>query len=333
MMKPSQLMSDLTRGALAPLYLFSGEEGYLVQQALARIVERAVDPNTRDFNFNTLYCRETPVSELVALAETLPFASPWRLIIAKEFDAYKASDAELLLPYLKAPSPHTCLVMVSNERKYDRKAIVSAVEASGGACVVFYPLFENEVQGWMTEWARGRGLTIRPDAAHYVKQTLGTDLQKIANELEKVAIFLKERRTVTLDDVRQVVGEFREYSAFDLVEAIGKKDRERAFVILGRILEEGEQPVGLLGMVAWNFRRLLKAKGMEEAGQAYDVIKKKINVMYFQSSSFQEQLRRFSLEELRRAFRVMLETDRRLKSSSLDGGLVMERMIVELCGA
>lgn len=332
MAKYADLIRNLKQGRLLPLYLFSGEETFLIQQVLELIVAQAVAPGARDFNLNTLYAKETPAGEVVALCQTLPCMSPRRLVIVKEFESYKAADLEPLTAYCAAPSETTCLVLIANERKYDKKAVAAAVESGGGEVVVYYPLHEGDVAAWISDWARARGLTIRPDAAEYVKQTLGTDLQKINNELVKVEISLRDRKTITLEDVRQVVGDFRDYSAFDLVEAVGKKDRERAFLILGRILQEGEQPVGLLGMMAWNFRRLMKARGMEGAGCGYDEIKRKLNVLYFQSASFQQQMRRFSQAELRRSFRVMLAADRALKSSGLSGGLVLERMILELCG-
>jgi DNA polymerase III delta subunit len=90
--------------------------------------------------------------------------------------------------------------------------------------------------------------------------------------------------------------------------------------------------VGLLGSVAWNFRRLLRAKAMEASGAGYDEIKRKLNVIFHQSAAFQEQMRKFSAQELRGAFGILLSTDKALKSSGLSGRLVLERMILRLCG-
>jgi DNA polymerase-3 subunit delta len=132
--------------------------------------------------------------------------------------------------------------------------------------------------------------------------------------------------------VKTVVGDFREYSSFDLAAALGQKNREKALLILSRLLQEGEAPVGLLGSVAWNFRRLLQAKAMESAGVGSDEIMKKLRVIFHQAGLFREQMRRYSAEELRESFSVMLEADRALKSSGLNGRLVLERMILKLCG-
>jgi DNA polymerase-3 subunit delta len=332
-MKYPELKSSLKQRMVLPLYLFFGEEEFLIQEALDLIIEKVVAPDARDFNFNTLYCKDTSVSEIVNLAQTLPFMADKRLVIAKEVDALKAADLDELVLYLNDPSPSTCLVMVSNQGRYEKKAVVSAVE-SRGAAVRFYPLLDREIVSWIEGWARLRGLSIQRDAAQYLWQAIGNDLQKIKNELEKVEIFLKERKAITFEDVKTVVGDFREYSSFDLAAALGQKNREKALLILSRLLQEGEAPVGLLGSIAWNFRRLLQAKTMEAAGMGPDEITKKLRppVIFHQAGLFKEQMRRYTLVELREAFAVMLSADRALKSSGLQGKLVLERMILKLCG-
>jgi DNA polymerase III delta subunit len=97
-------------------------------------------------------------------------------------------------------------------------------------------------------------------------------------------------------------------------------------------MQEGEQPVGLLGSIVWNFRRLMRAKIMEASGVGYEEIKRKLVVIFHQSASFQEQMRRFNMDELRSVFSILLNADRQLKSSGLNGKLVLERMILKVCG-
>jgi DNA polymerase-3 subunit delta len=331
MTKYHDLISKLKKGPILPLYLFYGDEEFLLQEAVDLIIKRVVDPGVRDFNFNVLYCRDVSASELVNLAQTLPFMSEKRLVIAKEFDTLKAGDLEELVSYLNDPSPSTCLVLVSNQGRYDKKAVVTAIEAHG-AVTRFFPLLDREIITWIEEWARARGLAVKRDAAQYLWQTIGNDIQKIKNELEKVEIYLKERKAIMFDDVKTVVGDFREYTSFDLAAAIGQKNKEKAFLVLSRLIQEGEQPVGLLGSIAWNFRRLMRAKSLEAAGMGYEDIKRKLGVIFHQSASFQEQMRRFNVDELRSVFDTMLGADRALKSSGLSGRLVLERMILKVCG-
>jgi len=134
--------------------------------------------------------------------------------------------------------------------------------------------------------------------------------------------------------VKTVIGDFREYTSFDLADAVGRKDREKALLILSRLIQEGEQPVGLLGSISWNFRRLTHAKSLEQTGLGPDEIMRKLRppVIFHQAPQFKEQMKRFSLDELRAVFAVLLQADQALKSSGLGGRLILERTILRMCG-
>jgi DNA polymerase-3 subunit delta len=151
MLKYSDLISGLAQGKILPVYLFFGEEAFLIKEAVDLVINKVVDPGASDFNFNTLYCRDTSASELVNLCRTLPFMSSMRLVIAREIDAFKAADLAELIAYLNDPSPSTCLLMLSNQGKYDKKSVISAVEAKG-AVARFYALRDSEIDTWI----RGR---------------------------------------------------------------------------------------------------------------------------------------------------------------------------------
>jgi len=329
-MNHRDLISTIKQNKILPLYLLCGEEVFLIQEALDLIIQAVIEPTAKDFNLSIVYCRETSGAEVVNLAQTLPFMSQKRLVIAKDIDALKAADIEELVSYLKDPSPSTCLVMVSTLVKFEKKPVISAVEAHG-AVVRYYPMLDREITSWIENWVRTRGLSIQHYATQYLWQITGNDLQKIANELDKVLIFVKEKKTITFNDVKTVVGDFREFSPFDLAAALGQKDREKALMILTRLLQEGEAPVGLLGSIAWNFRRLLQAKAMEADGLELNEIMKKLRVIFHQTKLFKEEMERYTLDELREVFVVMLSADRALKTSGLHGRLVLERMILQLC--
>jgi DNA polymerase-3 subunit delta len=333
MLKYPDLISGLKKGTILPAYLFYGEEDFLIQEAVDFIIAKVVDPGARDFNFNTVYCRDTPASEIVNLCQTLPFMSEKRLVIARDIDVIKAGDLEELLAYLSDPSPSTCLVLVANQAKYEKKSVVAAVEKHGAA-TRFFALLDREILSWIDGWAKARGLSIQRDGAEYIRQIAGNDLQKIGSELEKIAIYIKDKKTIAFDDVKAAAGDFREYTPFDLAAAIGAKDREKAFLILRRLLQEGEAPVGLLGSVAWNFRRLLQAKSRQESGMPLEDAIRALRppVIFHQMAQFKTQVKSYSADELRQAFTIMLSADRSLKSSSLPGRLVLERMILRLCG-
>ncbi len=332
MLKYRELIAGLRKGTLLPVYLFFGEEEYQVREAVDLILGKAVDAGARDFNYNAVSCRETPAAELVGLCQTLPFMSERRLVIARDVDAYKTDDIAELAAYLNDPAPSTCLVLLSQQPKFDKKPVLEAVEAHG-AVTRFYALLDGEVVPWIEGWGRSRGIAVRPDAAQYLWQLVGNDLQRCQSELEKAEIFVKDRKTITLEDMKQVAGDFREFTPFDLADAVCRKNRDEAFLILTRLVQEGEQPVGLLGSLAWSFRRLTQAKAMEASGTAPEEAMKKLRppVIFHQMKRFREQMRKYGQEELRDVFGLLLTADRSLKSSALPGRLVLERLILRLC--
>ncbi len=330
MIKYHDIISGLKQGKVFPLYLLFGEEELLIQEVVDLIIEKVVDPSARDFNFNTLYCKETSAGELVNLCQTLPLLSERRLVVAKEIEAFKSADLDVLVSYLNDPSPSTCLVMLSNQAKFEKKTVLAAVEAHGAAAR-FYAFQEREVLSWIDSWARQRGLTMQRDAALFLLQVTGNDLRKINNELEKVVIYLKEKKAITFEDVKTIAGDFREYSTFDLADAIGSRDREKALVILFRLMQEGESPVALLGSISWNFRRLVKAKTLEASGLSPDDITRRLGVIFHQAPLFKRQMQRYRIEEFPGVFGMLLSADKALKSSGISGRLVLERMILRLC--
>src|SRR5512135_33009 len=105
MTKYEDLIRGLKQGKVLPAYLFFGDEEFLIQECVDLIVAKTVDPGSRDFNFNTVYCKGTPGSEIVNLCQSLPFMGGHRLVIAKELEALKAADLEELTSYLRDPSP------------------------------------------------------------------------------------------------------------------------------------------------------------------------------------------------------------------------------------
>lgn len=329
-LKPQDLKVRIVRGEVLPLYLLVGDEEFLVQEVIDLIIDKVVDPASRDFTFNQLSFRDTSADEVVNLAQTYPFMAERRLIVARDADQLKAADIEALAGYLRSPLPSTCLVLTA-KRGFEKKTVAGPV-AEHGAVAVFYPLREEEVPAWIEGRVRAKKLAIGRDAAQQLFETVGNDLQKIANELEKVFIAVKDRTTITLDDVKAAVGDFREFTSFELADALGAKDRERAFIVLTRLLQEGESPIGLLGAVAWNFRRLLRAKSLEAAGTGYEEIKTRLRIIFHQSAAFQRQMRSWNIRELEGAFGLLLAADRGLKSSGMGGRLVLERLVLELCG-
>lgn len=329
-MKHEELLAAVRKGRLLPVYLLHGEDGFRIREALELFGGTVVDDANRDFNATTIYCRDTPVSELVGISQTLPFLSAKRLVVAKDVDLLNAAASKELQAYLHDPSPVTCLVMVVNKILKETDALFKAANEHG-ALIAYYAPLDRDAPAWIEAWARRHSLSIQRDAVVYLQQIAGNDLQSLENELQKIQLAITDKKTVTLQDVMFIAGDYREFTAFDLAAEVGRKNIGQALAILSRLLQEGESAVGLLTVIEREFRRFVRAKDMAASGVAQGDIEKKFRVVFHKLDIFREGMRKQTMDGLRAAFPALQEADRALKSSGIQDRLVLERLLITLC--
>lgn len=330
--KPQEFFASIEKAPLAPVYLLTGEEGYFVDRALAKILARALDGVARDFNLDVFYAKDSRAEDIAAQAQTLPMMSERRVVVVKEAD--KLKGMEPLLAYMAEPAPETVLVLVAGEAEKGKEAALAKAMGKDGVYVHFYHPFESEVARWIKLLAKESGYSVEDDAAAYLRDTLGGNIALVEAELNKLFNFMGERKTITSDDVRESVGDFGMPLVFDLVDAAAEKRTGDAFEILSKLLTDKENnPIMLVGMFAGHWRRLLQAKEMSDAGDGPEKLEKAFRLNFRNKKHFLGQVSRLNAGEMRAAFKSFAKADGALKGSALPSRLVMERLILELSGA
>ena len=158
------LFRSLNKGELAPVYYFHGPEDVLKDEAVRAILDRALDPALRDFNFDQRSAAQLDAEEIHALCNTLPMLAERRVVLLRDIEGWKRKTkgrAEFLR-YLQRPSPETVVIMVqgSAEEAEDK-------ELAGGAYTVrFDPLPPERARKWLSHQAAKLGLVLEPDAAN-----------------------------------------------------------------------------------------------------------------------------------------------------------------------
>jgi DNA polymerase-3 subunit delta len=191
------------------------------------------------------------------------------------------------------------------------------------------PLPDHQIPAWINHEAKNLGITVREDAVQLLKDAAGGSLYGLRRELEKLSAYVPAGRPVHIQDVEALRGREPGASVFDLLNAIGDAATGRAFTILSRNIEAGEAPLRILGALVWQYRRLWKMKESAqrsgrpgEAGRALRMDPARANTF----------LSRFSESHLHQAFRLLMETDSKLKGGSGGTGKrVMEDLLLQLC--
>ncbi|MFO7723172.1 MAG: DNA polymerase III subunit delta [Bacteroidales bacterium] len=241
-----------------PVYFLMGEEPYYIDQISRTIEEEVLDESFREFNQLILYGHDLDVSQVHATAKRYPMMASHLVVIIRE--AQHIRNIEELLPYIENPLKSTILVLCYKYKKLDkRKAFYKALQKYG-------LVFESEklkdylLPNWINGYIRDRGYMISEKNCLLLSESLGNDLGKIANELEKVFIALPSGSQITTEIIERNIGISKDYNIFELQNALGQKDIEKATRIIlyfGKNPKEAPMPV-LISVLYSFFSKLLR---------------------------------------------------------------------------
>jgi len=264
-------LHGLTQGQAAPVVLLHGPEPFLIEEALARLTLAVCpDPGLLAMSREVLEAREAGAEGIVRAAETLPWGTPRRLVVARGVEGLGPKQALPLVEYVRAPNPSTVLVVTVPQPLVPSHWLLKAV-AAGGA-VEIPQLTGRALASWLRSRASDDGVELEEEAALLLITLVGDDPAALAGEAGKAALAGgPENRRVGAAEVRAVVGEHRSHEVFELTRAVERRDAAAALSLLERLLAAGEEPLRLLAILAAQSRRAtLRAAGgrLERCWQA-----------------------------------------------------------------
>lgn len=327
-----RLQQYLSRHEPGPLYLVTGEETFMVQEALHLFKSKIFDDGSQpDFNFDQFYASETNGVTVRDAVETLPMMAPRRLVLLKDAHHWKDKEWEDLYPVLEAPVTSSVLVIVS-EKIDKRKKFVKLLADHGVICEFPRP-YDNQVPSWIDYIAYKRKLELTPQQLQLIHQLVGGSLIEIDNELRKLCQFLGDRKKVTDDEILQVISMQRSEKIFDLTHAIAKKDLVQALQILANLLDHQENLFGLLSLIHRHFKTLLLLNEGQRLGLTGPKLCTRSGIPPFFLKGYLDQGRNWTDGQLLMALSALRETDKALKSSPLSPHIWLENFILKVCSS
>lgn len=334
----SDFHRKLQSGQISLLYLFEGAETYLRDQAVKKLTDVAVDASVRDFNFAAISVSQGDLDEALALAKQFPMISARRMIVVTGFEAISDDNQlELLKNYLRNPVETSVLVFVSDG--LDNRRNISTMLRKACEIVSFEPLEERSgAPTWIRDYVTRGGCSIDQASAAYLVGTVGVDLLRLSNELDKLIAFVGDRGRITQDEIDELVRHSREHSNFELTDAVVEGNRKKALNLLHKIFDnasESQQSLSLmiLGAIASNYRKMLGAKELMKQNAPNSEVAKLVGLPPFKVGQFNEQVRRIETSQLLKGMERIAATDVALKTSMATPRLLLEVLICELCPA
>ncbi|OFV83204.1 MAG: DNA polymerase III subunit delta [Acidobacteria bacterium RIFCSPHIGHO2_12_FULL_67_30] len=310
-----------------PVHLILGEDAYLREVLREQIISARVPAEARAMAVARFSLEETPLAEVLAQAATPALFSPAQVFILHGAEALDDEQLARLEDYLESPPEHAVLVFEAD--KLDRRTRAARLLLE--RCQVHAadsPDDSGAIQA-AEEIARQHGLTLPREVAEELVFVLGTNQGRLRSELEKLGAYVGGRGEVTSADVAAVVSPARQFSVFEMADLLAERRRADALVRLRRLVETGESPVGIVGLLAWLYRQLFQARALPRGTPAW----KAAQALHAPRTRVEELLRhahKFEPDELRQGMAALLDADVALKSSPPDALAVLETLVVRL---
>lgn len=302
-----------TAGEIGAVTLLHGPEPFLLDDAVARVT-RALFPGQADLSLSReiLDARAAGAEAIVQAALTLPWLGARRLVVARGVESLPAKAAEPLVAYVKAPNPSTVLVLLADAALDRGHWLLRAVPPAGA--VAAPALTGRPLAAWLRTHAQACGYELREDAAGLLVELSGDDLTRLVGEVEKAALAGgPENRRVTVAEVRAVVGEHRLRHVFDLTRALSARDAAAALALLESLLNAGEEPLAVLGMLTREARATWQAVDALRAGRAPEEIARSLGRPPAAATALLERARSLSGPTAARHVVRCWDVERRLK--------------------
>jgi len=330
---PKVLDTKIEKEEFSPLYLFVGEETFMIDEALTKLREKVLKEGLSDFNLNIFYASDCEIEQVKDAIETLPMMAAKRLVILKQAHDLSANELESLISVVEKPVDSTIFVMVGTKADM-RKKFFKSFE-SHGEVVKFSRLFDNQLNPWIQYIAKKHDLKINDQVTEVLKDCVGSNLSEMNNELAKVAQYLGASpdniKDVTIDDIGSVVSQTRIETVFELVNCMGRQDRAGSFMHLAHLLDHGQNEVGVLALTIRHFRILLLCQEALKEGLSASQIASRVGVHGFFIKDYMDQAKLQDSRKLLQIYDVLLDTDRALKSNPLSSHLWLENLVLQAC--
>lgn len=319
--------------SLKPLYLLVGCETYLRDTAARDLSDAAlVGTLLREFNESSFSLLTDSAMSAIAAAEQMPMMSERRVVRVKDFAKLRETDEEIMIRYLERPADSTVMIFVADDLD-KRKKLTKAL--LGNCAVVEFPAVKDaEAKAWARKRLKELKTADDDRVLTEIVRLVGTNLQTLASELDKLAAAALETGQITMELVDKLIDRSRELSNFDLGDQLVAGDRRRALESLHRLLDDDVAPVLLLGLIASNYHRLALAKELLKRG-ARDEVYRLVYGPPAKRDAFMNTLQRSESTKIARGIQLIAAADLAIKTSLAGGGpkgarLQLEVLVCEL---
>ena len=320
-----RLSEEIKSGQMKQVYILYGEEAYLRNQYRDKL-KSALLGGGDPMNLHYFEGKGIKASEVIDLAETMPFLAERRVIILENSGLFSHGGEEMAA-YLESPSDTTYFVFV--EPTVDKRSKLYKTASTKGRAIEFSAQDEAVLKRWILGFLKKENKKITEHDLNLFLEMTGSDMANIKGELEKLFCYCLDKDVITAQDIESVCIRQVNNQIFDMINAVAEKRQKQAMDLYYDLLTLKEPPMRILSLITRQFNLLLQVKELRNKGLDANAIGEKVGLKGFIARKYVTQASKFKAEDLRRAMADCIESEEAVKTGRMNDVMSVELLIVK----
>lgn len=329
-----KILSELKKRNFKPVYWLEGEEEFFIDEVINYAEHHILSESESSFNLSIFYGRDCSWPDLFNACRKYPMFSDLQIIILKEAQAMK--DIDKLEAYVEKPLMSTLLFVAFKGKKVDGRTKLAKLLKDKAVMLTTKKLYESDLPDWVSDLAKSKGYSINHKALFLLIDHIGNDLSRLNNEMDKLALNLHERKTITEDDIEKFVGVSKEFNVFELQQAIANKDLYKA----ARIIQyfEGNPKAAPIQLIFPSLYNYFSKVQMIYSISARDekTVASAIGVNPYFVKDYLQTAMKFSNQEIEKVLLLLHQYNLRgigINDAGTDDAMLLKEMVVKMIAA
>lgn len=323
-------LAHLKNKKFTPVYLFTGGENFLKQQAIDLFKKILLSEQALDLNFHSFYAKEANFEEILSAAKTLPFNNKYRLILIKDLDLNDEAGIAIISRYSHNPCPHAVLVItILTDKDTDIGFLKGLSETT--TLVQISALTNKELQEYITESVLARGKLVDFTAVTMLLERLGDNLEALTQGIEKLVLYAGQKKNITVQDIEAIISPQLEQTVFEIVRAVSVKNSGRALVLLQNIWQGDRTAMEIIGIMLWHIKRFSLIKERLEENTPHERLCDEFKLNSYHADKILKQAASFKSEDFAGFLKILLDTDLSIKTGRIEPRVGVETLLVKMC--
>ncbi|MCU7496852.1 MAG: DNA polymerase III subunit delta [Ignavibacteria bacterium] len=319
----------LKKDSFLPVYFFYGEDTYSIENA-ARAVEQALQPLlSSDFDKEVISGKERTVMEIIDAASAFPFGSGRKLMLVKDFDELKG-DKKKLSGFANNPPSFTTIVFTKNGNISNVEAEPYFTFLKHGYLFEANELKAGELASWIVKYTAKKGKTISSENAALLMDMVGENRSLIEMQLQKILAYLGNEKEITRETIFNISSALKEFTIFDLQNAIGAGNRAKAMETAYNLLEKGKDILMIISMLTRYFTALAQVPELTRNNVPDNEAARIIGTHPFYYKDYKKAAMNYKDQRILRIARALYKADLTVKTTSTDPKTVVTILLAEI---